>query len=48
MSEQLREELGEMTTVRRKDGENAQAEVIRVIREMVASGEIELVEEDEG
>ena len=48
MSEQLREELGEITSVRRKEGENAQAEVIRVIRELVARGEIELVEEEEG
>jgi flagellar motor switch protein FliG len=48
MSEQLREELGEMTSVRRKDGENAQAEVIRVIRELVATGEVELVEEEDG
>jgi flagellar motor switch protein FliG len=48
MSEQLREELGQITTVRRKEGERAQAEVIRVIRELVASGEIDLVEEDEG
>ena len=48
MSEQLREELGEITSVRRKDGENAQAEVIRVIRNLAANGEIELVEEDDG
>jgi flagellar motor switch protein FliG len=47
MSEQLREELGEITSVRRKEGERAQAEVIRVIRDLVARGEIELVEEDE-
>jgi len=47
MSEQLRDELKEITSVRRKDGERAQAELIRVIRELVASGEIELVEEDE-
>ena len=47
MSGQLREDLGEMDSVRRKDGENAQAEIIRVIRELVISGEIELVEEDE-
>ncbi len=48
MSEQLREELGEITSVRRKDGERVQAEVIRVIRDLVARGEIELVDEDEG
>ncbi len=48
MAEQLREELGEITSVRRKEGERAQAEIIRVIRELVARGEIELVEEDEG
>lgn len=48
MSEQLREELEQITTVRRKEGERAQAEVIRVIRELVANGEIDLVEEDEG
>ncbi|MHA1530323.1 MAG: flagellar motor switch protein FliG [Alphaproteobacteria bacterium] len=47
MAEQLREELGEITSVRRKEGESAQAEIIRVIRELVARGEIELVEEDE-
>ena len=47
MAEQLREELGEITSVRRKDGERAQTEIIRVIRELVARGEIELVEEDE-
>ena len=40
MSAQLREELGKITTVRRKDGEQAQAELIRVIRDLVASGEI--------
>ncbi len=48
MSELLREELGEITSVRRKDGEKAQAEVIRVIRDLVARGEIEMAEEDEG
>jgi len=48
MSAQLREELGKITTVRRKDGEQAQAELIRVIRDLVASGEIELVSEDDG
>ena len=48
MSEQLREELDEITSVRRKEGERAQAEVVRIIRELVARGEIELVEEDEG
>jgi flagellar motor switch protein FliG len=47
MSEQLREELGEITSVRRKEGERSQAEIIRVIRELVARGEIEMVEEDE-
>ena len=47
MSKMLREELGEITSVGRKDGERAQAEVIRVIRELVARGEIELVDEDE-
>lgn len=47
MAEQLREELGQVTSVRRKDGERAQADVIRVIRELVAQGEIELVEEEE-
>ncbi len=47
MSEQLREELGEITSVRRKEGERAQAEIIRVIRELVGNGEIELLEEDE-
>ena len=48
MAEQLREELEQITTVRRKDGEDAEAEVIRVIRDLVARGEIQLVEEDEG
>jgi flagellar motor switch protein FliG len=48
MSEQLREDLDEITSVRRKEGERAQAEVVRIIRELVARGEIELVEEDEG
>jgi len=47
MAEQLREELEEITSVRRKDGERAQSEIIRVIRELVARGEMELVEEDE-
>ena len=47
MAEQLREELGEITSVRRKDGEKAQSEIIRVIRDLVARGEIELVEEEE-
>jgi flagellar motor switch protein FliG len=47
MSEQLREELAEVTSVKRKDGENAQAQVIKVIRELVARGEIELVDEDD-
>jgi flagellar motor switch protein FliG len=47
MAEQLREQLGEFTSVRRKEGERAQAEVIRMIRELIARGEIELVEEEE-
>ena len=47
MAEQLREELGEITSVRRKDGEQAQSEIIRVIRDLVKRGEIELVEEEE-
>ena len=47
MAEQLREELGEITSVRRKDGEQAQSEIIRVIRNLVKRGEIELVEEEE-
>ena len=47
MSEQLREELEQITSVGRKDGERAQAEVIRVIRELVETGEIELVDEDD-
>jgi flagellar motor switch protein FliG len=47
MAEQLREELGNITTVRRKDGDRAQSEVIRIIRDLVASNEIELVDEDE-
>jgi len=48
MAEQLREELEQITNLRRKDGEDAEAEVIRVIRDLVARGEIELIEEDEG
>lgn len=48
MSDQLREELRQIASVRRKEGDRAQAEVIRMIRELVATGEIELVEEDEG
>jgi flagellar motor switch protein FliG len=47
MADQLREELGKVTAVRRKDGEQAQTEIIRVIRDLVANGEIELVEEEE-
>jgi flagellar motor switch protein FliG len=47
MAQQLREELGTITQVRRKDGERAQSEVIRIIRDLVASGEITLAEEDE-
>ena len=47
MAEQLREELEQITEVRRKEGERVQAEVIRTIRDLVASGEIELVEEEE-
>ncbi len=47
MAEQLRDELGEITSVRRKDGERAQTELIQVIRKLAASGEIDLVEEDE-
>jgi len=47
MADQLREELGEITSVRRKEGEHAQTEIIRVIRELVARGEIELLDEDE-
>jgi flagellar motor switch protein FliG len=47
MANQLREELGKATAVRRKNGEQAQTEIIRVIRDLVANGEIELVEEDE-
>jgi flagellar motor switch protein FliG len=47
MAQQLREELAEITSVRRKDGERAQSEIIRVIRDLVKRGEIELVEEDE-
>ncbi len=48
MAEQLREELKEITTLRAKDGEDAQSEVIRVIRDLVARGEIAFVEEDDG
>ena len=48
MAEQLREELKEITTLRAKDGEDAQFEVIRVIRDLVSRGEIALVEEDDG
>jgi flagellar motor switch protein FliG len=47
MAERLREELKQITSVRRKDGERAQAEIIRVIRELAARGEIELIEEEE-
>ena len=47
MSEQLREELTQVTSVRRRDGEQAQAELIRVIRELAGRGEFTLVEEDE-
>jgi flagellar motor switch protein FliG len=47
MANQLREELGKATAVRRKNGEQAQTEIIRVIRDLVANSEVELVEEDE-
>lgn len=42
MAEQLREELGEAAPVSRAEGERAQTEVIRVIRDLAAQGEIQL------
>ena len=47
MADQLREELGQITSVSRKDGERVQTETIRVIRNLVTRGEFELVEEEE-
>lgn len=50
MSDQLRDEIGEMGKVREKDGEAAMNAIIATIRDLETSGEIELVfaeEEDE-
>ena len=47
MAEQIREELKDLGKVRRKDSEEAQNEIIGVIRAMVENGEIKLVVQDE-
>ena len=47
VSAQLQEEMGEIGTVRAKDAERAQTELIRVIRDLAQRGEITLVEHDD-
>lgn len=47
MAEQLREEMKEARRPSRKEGERAQAALIRTIRELVAAGEIELLQEED-
>jgi flagellar motor switch protein FliG len=47
MAEAISQEIKEAGTVRRKDADAAQSEVIKVIRQLEQSGEIALVKDDE-
>ena len=47
MTEQLREEMQDLSEIKDKDGEAAMAAVVTAIRELEASGDIFLVAEDE-
>jgi len=47
MADQLREAVAEVGTVKPADGERAMADVVGVIRQMEADGELRLIEEDE-
>ena len=48
MADGLREEMGEMSEVKTKDGEDAMTTVINAIRQLEANGEISLIIPDEG
>jgi len=47
VADQLREDLAELGTVRRRDGEQAQNAVILTIRKLVERGEIKLIEHED-
>ena len=47
MAEQLREEMGEAGKIKAAEGEEAMTEIVTMIRQLEASGEILLVAEDE-
>ena len=47
LAERLREDLDAMQDVKLKDGEAAQAEIIRAIQALEKKGEITLIEDDD-
>jgi flagellar motor switch protein FliG len=47
-AEQLKEEIEARATIRAKDAQRAQAEIVRLIQELVRKGEIELVGKGDG
>ena len=47
MAKMIEEEIKEAGKVKRKEADEAQGEIIRVIRELEAAGEITLIKDDD-
>jgi len=47
MAEALREEIGELGSVKPRDGEDAMTQVVNAIRQLEAAGEITLITAEE-